>query len=301
MKFGAVRASVLAAIAALMLGACGPGARDIPDQPPLADQQAIDLCALAPQDQVAAEVSDVVGRGWMRMTLGECWFEVGATPIWLSLAPEELPDSVTEDDPDFPAEQVDGGLIIDTSGANRTCLSRALVSDRGYVIDLAGGLGEEGSCEILDALGTLVLSNLAAGVPTIEWPAGTAGTVDLCSALEELSVAEALGVEEDVVVDSANRFSCQLGSGLGDTTVEFGTRLPDAADIDGGSEIEVAGQSAVSSDGGCTLAIDLGENAALAERIDGGRDVLKVDASEADVDCGALPGALEELVSSLAH
>lgn len=301
MKFAAIRASVLTAVAALTLGACGPGSRDIPDQPALADQQAIDLCALAPEDQLAAEVSDAIGRGWMRMTLGECWFEAGATSLWLSLAPEELPDAVTQDDPDFPAQEVDGGLIIDTSGANRTCLSRALVSDRGYVIDLAGGLGEEGSCEILDALGALVLSNLAAGVPTIEWPADSAGTVDLCSALEELSVTEALGVEDDVVVNSASRFSCQLGTGLGDTTVEFGTRLPDAADVDGGSEIDVAGQLAVSSDGGCTLAIDLGENAALAERIDGGRDVLKVDAGETDVDCGVLPGALEELVGSLAH
>lgn len=227
----------------LLLGGCGPGERDLPERPPLAEWQAIDLCALAPPDQVTAEVNDVLGRGWMRSTL---------------------------------------------------------VSDAGYILQLNGPVSAGvGTCEILDGLGELVLANLAAEVPTIDWPDGTSGTVDLCAAVEEHGIGETLGIEDEVRVRSGNHFDCAVGA-TWDVEISFDTRVSLAE----GSEqtpAEVAGRPALSTDGGCTLAIDLGQNPVLADMIEDGRDTLDVSTDSADVDCADLPAAVEGLVGSLAH
>ncbi|WP_147915706.1 hypothetical protein [Ruania zhangjianzhongii] len=298
-RAGAVVPVVLAALV-LLLGGCGPGERDLPERPALAELQVIDLCALAPPDQVTAEVSDALGRGWMRSTLGECWFTSPSGAFWLKLAPDELPDQVAEDDPEVPVEDVDGGRILDTTSPSADCLERTLVSDADYILQLNGPVSAgDGTCEILDGLGELVLANLAADVPTIDWPDGTSGTVDLCAAVEEHGIGEALGIEDEVTVRSANHFDCAVGASW-DVEISFDTRVSLAE----GSEqtpAEVAGRPALSTDGGCTLAIDLGQNPVLADMIEDGRDTLDVSTDSADVDCADLPAALEGLVGSLAH
>lgn len=67
------------------------------------------------------------------------------------------------------------------------------------------------------------------------------------------------------------------------------------------TEAGIGGRAALSADEGCRLWVDLGENAVLAELVEGGRDVLKVHSRSAGLDCSALPAALDSLVSSLAH
>lgn len=296
---GAVVPALLAALV-LLLGGCGPGERDLPERPPLAELQAIDLCALARPDQVTAEVSDAVGRGWMRSALGECWFTSPNGSFWLKLAPDELPDQVAEDDSEMPVEEVDGGRILDTTHPSADCLERTLVSDAGYILQLNGPVSAgDGTCDILDGLSRLVLSNLAAEVPTIDWPDGTSGTVDLCAAVEEYGIGETLGIEDEVTVRSANHFDCAVG-GSWDVEISFDARV---SVVEGSefTEVEVGGRPALSTDGGCTLAIDLGENPVLADMIEDGRDALDVSTDSADVDCAGLPAALEGLVGSLAH
>lgn len=292
---------VLVAAATVLLTGCTPQ-RDLPEQPALGDLQTIDLCALAPPDQVKDEVSDALGRGWMRMTLGACWFQAPATSIWMELAPDRdlLPDSVTEDDPEVSVTEVEGGLIMDTSGPHSPCTQRTLVSDRGYVIEVnAGTTPRDGLCPVLDSLGVLVLGNLATEVPTIEWPEGTVGHVDLCAAVAESDLPEELGVDSDIEAGSANHFDCQIG-GYNSLKVSFDSRVT-AVKGESRTRTEIGGQPTLSSDEGCSLAIDLGENPELARRIDDGRDALDVELNPQDADCDALPDALDSLVRLLAH
>lgn len=281
----------------LSLSACGAPARDLPDRPPLADQQALALCALVPAAQLS-ELSDALGHGSMSRGLGDCEITSAVGGFGLSLAPDELSDMVAKEHPEAATEEVEGGLVID-SAPNSHCTERTLVSDSGYVIEVTGVAVSMTECPILDDLGRLVLRNLASDVPTIDWPEGSAGRMDLCAAVEEAGLGEALGVEDSVFVRSANRAACAVGDSW-DVQLAFHTRMP--ADLDGDySESEIGGRSALSSDGGCRNWIDLGENEVLAELVKGGRDVLFVSTSSADVDCADLPAALDTLVRSLAH
>lgn len=292
---------VLVTAVAVVLTGCTPQ-RDLPEQPSLADLQAIDLCALAPPDQVADEISDALGRGWMRMTLGACWFEAPGTSLWMELAPDhdQLPDSVTEEDPEVPSTEVEGGLVLDTSGPHSPCTQRTLVSDRGIVIEVnAGTAPGDGLCSVLDALGGVVLGNLAAEVPTIAWPEGTTGHVDLCAAVADSDLLEKLDVDSDVEARAANHFDCQVG-GLNSLEISFDSRVLSPGDASG-TRTEVAGQPALSSSGGCELAIDLGENPELARRIEDGRDALDITVDPQYASCADLPDAMDSLVRSLAH
>lgn len=281
----------------LSLSACGAPARDLPERPPLADQQAIDLCALVPAEQLA-EISDALGRGSMSQKLGDCEITSAVTGFGLSLAPDELPDVVADEDPDAAVAEVEGGLVID-SAPNSHCTERTLVSDTGYVIEVTGVAHSLTECPILDDLGRLVLRNLAADVPTIDWPDGSAGRTDLCAAVEEAGIGEALGIEDSVSVRSANHADCTVGDSW-DVAISFNTRMPTEPERDH-SESEIGGQSALSSDDGCRLWVDLGGNPVLAELLEGGRDVLAVSTASADVECAALPAAVEPLVLSLVH
>lgn len=100
-------------------------------------------------------------------------------------------------------------------------------------------------------------------------------------------------------VRTGNHAECMVGDSW-DLNIAFGTVMPSAPDVDV-TETEIGGRAALSADEGCRLWVDLGENAVLAELVEGGRDVLKVHSRSAGLDCSALPAALDALVSSLAH
>ncbi|WP_146133011.1 hypothetical protein [Knoellia remsis] len=295
-------ATVLAVGAAAALGGCGAGERDLPTEPALGELQSIDLCALAPEEQVATEVSDAIGRGFMRSRLGSCWFTSPGGSLWLELAPgrADLSDDVRQNNSEVAVQKVPGGQILDTAPRQSRCSSRTLVSDRGYIIEVNGGAGtSKGACDLVTGLGKVVLGNLAKGVPTISWPEGSSGTVDLCTAVEKAGVAEALGVE-GVEALSANRFTCAVGEQQR-VTVSFDSRV---SAVKGAAtrDITVGGRPALSFEDGCNLAIDLGPNATLARMIEGGRDSLDVEFTTARAaECEPLPQAVDDLVKSLAH
>ncbi|MDN5727734.1 MAG: hypothetical protein L0G99_17665, partial [Propionibacteriales bacterium] len=141
-------------VAVMMLGSgCAPS-RDLPDQPPLKDLQSINLCALAPPEQVKIDVSDAIGRGWMRQSLGACWFTTPNGSLWMEQANDraELPDAVLKEDSETEVQSVTGGRILNSrSGSSARCSQRTLISDRGYVINLnAGASVGDAQCQVLD-------------------------------------------------------------------------------------------------------------------------------------------------------
>ena len=66
--------------------------------------------------------------------------------------------------------------MLDTTHPSTHCREHVLVSDTGYIPQLnRPARSGDAVCDILDGLSRLVLSTLAAEVPTIDWPDGTAG------------------------------------------------------------------------------------------------------------------------------
>ena len=294
--------AVLTTVAILLAGCAAQ--RDLPEQPPLDELQSIDLCALAPDDEVNAEVSDVLGSGEMRRTLGQCWFTSPAGSFWMSLAndADDLPASVREESDDVAVEKGEHGIILDTRPFDGDrCGSRTLVSDTGYIIDVSHGTSATpAECDIVKDLSRLVLRNLGEDVPSIDWPADSVARADLCTAVHDHDVAGALDISEEMVVQSANRFDCRIGTATEEVDLSFDTRVS-AVEGTEPEHVEVGGRPALSTEDGCVLAIDLGENSVLAERVKDGRDALDVSTHSTAFDCADLPNALDGLVRELAH
>lgn len=262
------------------------------------------MCALVPIGQVRHVTRNATLQQQSPLQPGQCWLGSGTFSIWLTPGGSGGGTYPTaHHDPTDEVVEVPGGVMSNTY--LEPC-DYTLFSARGYVIELHGPSSVMGAseCRPQQAVGRLALANLAKHIPTVHWPTGSLASADLCAAVQDSGLPQAVNATE--VTATADHRHCQLsGDGpLSDATVELVTYT--TSDAVGATTLSIEGRRtwANLSDQRCDLLIPFTSNPELRRRA--GASAVETLHVEAILDhttgsqpCGPLVTALAPLVRRL--